>query len=240
MTTRPPDARPTGRYGRSDDKSSPEIELIAISPWWERFRDIDVRSIVQTHALRVSAVAGVVGFLVFVALHIVGGSSSDTSLASERTQSTTGSPSASTEVVVDVGGAVNKPGVYRLAPNARVQDAVRAAGGLTADADVTVLNQAAVIHDGDRVYVIKVGETPPAAGAGGTSGAVGAESGGQVNLNSATTEALDALPGIGPATAKAIVSYRDSHGPFHSVDDLDNVDGIGPSKLEKLRPLVTV
>lgn len=151
-------------------------------------------------------------------------------------------------VVVHVAGAVVRPGVYRLADGARVVDATTAAGGPTLDADVARLNLAARLLDGARVYVPRVGEdAPPAAiapstgtavGGGGAGGGAGAPA--LVDLNQATAEQLDALPGVGPATAANIVAHRRDRGPFRSVDDLLAVTGIGPAKLEQLRPLVTV
>jgi competence protein ComEA len=140
------------------------------------------------------------------------------------------------EVIVDVVGAVHAAGVVRMPAGARVYDAIAAAGGATADADVEQLNLAARLADGARIAVPHKGETlPPSTGI--DSGAAAAA--GPVDLNTATPEALDALPGVGPATAAAIVRDRDEHGPFRSVDDLARVRGIGPAKLEQLRDLVT-
>lgn len=146
-------------------------------------------------------------------------------------------------VVVHVAGAVNAPGVYTLSPRARAADAVAMAGGAAAGADVDALNLAAALRDGERVYVPVVGEAvpppvgpPPAAPDGPGASVVP----GPVDLNRATVSELDALPGVGPATAQAIVSHRDTNGPFASVDDLEQVRGIGPAKLEAIRPLVTL
>jgi competence protein ComEA len=160
------------------------------------------------------------------------------------------SPAAPVGVVVHVAGAVVRPGVYRLADGARVIDATSAAGGPTLEADVARLNLAARLLDGARVYVPRVGEdSPPAAigpsiaatVAGGGAGVVGGTGPpALVDLNQATAEQLDALPGVGPATAANIVAHRRDRGPFRAVDDLLSVTGIGPAKLEQLRPLVTV
>jgi competence protein ComEA len=141
--------------------------------------------------------------------------------------------------------------VYRLAAGARVVDAVEIAGGLLPEADVDVINLAAPLADGQRVYVPLVGQAPPAVvtggGATGSAGSAGgsgaadaATAGGPVAVNSATAEQLDTLPGIGPATAAAIIAYRDQHGPFSSVEQLGEVRGIGPAKLDALRDLVSV
>ena len=148
-------------------------------------------------------------------------------------------------VVVDVVGAVRRPGVVRVRKDARVIDAIAAAGGATADADVARLNLAAPVADGSRIAVPKTGEpalaVDPAAVSGGPSGGAGTTAAaGPVDINTATAAALDALPGIGPATAAAIVADRESHGPFATVDDLSRVRGIGPAKLAQLRTLVTV
>ncbi|MBV9935541.1 MAG: helix-hairpin-helix domain-containing protein [Actinobacteria bacterium] len=141
-------------------------------------------------------------------------------------------------VVVAAAGAVVTPGLYKVAGGARVADVLNAAGGPTPDADVDQLNLALKVSDGDRVYVPRKGEAPPPAA--GIGGGTGGQADGPVNLNTATLEQLDALPGVGPATAEAILDYRKQHGRFHAVDDLLQVGGIGPSKLEKLRQRVKV
>lgn len=145
-----------------------------------------------------------------------------------------------TKVVVHVAGAVVHPGVHELPAGARVVDAVEAAGGLTSDADGARVNLAAPVNDGERVYVPRVGEPAPPPVAGDTSASGSTTSTGPVDLNSADEAALDALPGIGPATAAAIIEHRDRIGRFTSVDQLLDVRGIGEAKLEQLRPLVRV
>lgn len=151
-----------------------------------------------------------------------------------------------TELVVHVAGAVVAAGVYRVPAGARVVDAVAAAGGATPDAQTDAVNLAAPLHDGDRVYLPRVTDPTVAVPAGVTpapgasAGTGGPASTGPVDLNNATVEQLDALPGVGPATAQAIVDHRDRNGPFASVDQLGDVRGIGPAKLEALRPLVVV
>jgi competence protein ComEA len=152
-------------------------------------------------------------------------------------------------LVVDVVGAVRRAGVVRVRAGARVVDAIEAAGGASPDADLTRLNLAAPVVDGSRIAVPRVGAPAPpvdpgavsgGGGAGGAGGVGGPAVGAPVNLNSATAEQLDTLPGIGPATAAAIISDRDAHGPFRSVNDLGRVRGIGDAKLDQLRDLVTV
>ena len=147
--------------------------------------------------------------------------------------------SASTAVVVYVTGAVITPGVYTLAAPARVTDAVAAAGGAAAQADLNVVNLAASLRDGQRIYVPVVGEVIPVVVAGEQPAETTAPAG-PVNVNSATADQLDVLPGVGPTTAAAIIAYRQQHGPFQTVDQLGDVRGIGPAKLEALRGLVTV
>lgn len=143
-------------------------------------------------------------------------------------------------LVVHVAGAVIDPGVHELPAGSRVVDAIDAAGGVTAEADGARINLAAPVADGERVYVPKVGETtPPVVTGASGSGGSGARAG-PVNLNEADEAALDALPGIGPATAAAIIEHRRQIGRFTSVDQLLDVRGIGEAKLEQLRPLVTV
>jgi competence protein ComEA len=155
--------------------------------------------------------------------------------SSSSSSSTAGAPSG--EVVVHVAGAVAAPGLRRLAADARVADAIDAAGGAATDADLGRINLAALLEDGQQVYVPKVGEPAPAAASGASTPAAPTA---PVNLNTATAEDLDALPGIGPAIAQAIVDHRTQHGPFASVEDLLDVRGIGQSKLDTLRPEVTV
>lgn len=158
---------------------------------------------------------------------------------------TTGVPLPS-HVVVYVAGAVLVPAVYELPIGARVTDAITAAGGLTADADADVLNLAAAVRDGDRVFVPRVGQPVPVAvnptggGRASAGSADRATASDPVDLNTATVEALDALPGVGPSTAAAIVAHRERDGPFLTVDDLLDVRGIGPAKLDAIRELVTV
>jgi competence protein ComEA len=165
-----------------------------------------------------------------------------------------------------IAGAVARPGLYPIAADTRVSSLIESAGGLASDADPDRINLAAPVRDGERVYVPRRGDLgappviagggsgPPAGtagpgggpggagrpAAGGPAGPGGAAPGPPVNLNTATPEELDKLPGVGPATATAIVQYRSSHGPFASVEDLASVRGIGPAKLEQLRELVTV
>ena len=155
------------------------------------------------------------------------------------------SPQAGT-VIIHVAGAIAVPGIVQLPAGSRVHEAVAAAGGGTPAADLNRLNLAAVLTDGQKLYVPQAGEEIPAGSTGspgeageGTGGGT-ASAGGKVNLNSAGVEELDALPKVGPVLAQRIVGWRKEHGPFKSVEELDAVDGVGPKMLETLLPLVGV
>jgi competence protein ComEA len=130
------------------------------------------------------------------------------------------------DVVVDVAGAVRRPGVYRMPAGARVVDAIDRAGGPAGDAMLEGINRAARLADGQQVVV-------PAQGPAGT--AATATEDGPISLGSATAEQLDTIDGIGPVTAAKIVEYRDQHGGLASVDQLDQMSGIGPVTMESLR-----
>lgn len=147
---------------------------------------------------------------------------------------TSASPKA---VVVDVAGAVARPGVVNLPPGSRVVDALAAAGGATPDADTAGVNLARVVADGEQVRVPRKGETLPSSAS--TTGSAATPSA-PIDLNAATIEQLDGLPGVGPATAQAIVAHRTEVGRFAKVDELLDVPGIGPAKLDRLRPYVKV
>jgi competence protein ComEA len=133
------------------------------------------------------------------------------------------------DVVVDVTGAVRRPGVYRLPAGSRVEDAVARAGGAKGDAVLEAINLAAKLADGQQVVV-------PSSEPGATVAAVGATSeDGPISLGTATVEQLDTIDGIGPVTAEDIVEFRDEHGGLASVEQLDQVSGIGPATMEALR-----
>lgn len=172
--------------------------------------------------------------------------------ALELTSTGTAIPMVSTtttavQVVVHAAGAVVNPGVYRMSSTSRVADLIESAGGFTQDADTDRINLAAPLGDGSRLYVPRKGESdvPVAIGPDGQSalepdGSSQSTEARPLNLNTAKADELDELPGIGPATAAAIVDHRTKNGPFRSVDGLLEVRGIGPAKLEALRGLVTV
>ena len=152
----------------------------------------------------------------------------------------------SQEVFVHVVGAVAAPGVVALPGGSRVEEAVAKAGGASESADLSGVNLARAVVDGEQLRVPTVGEPPPPAGAApavpGTSagGLSNGAPGGAVNLNAASETELDALPGIGPALASRIVEWRVANGKFVSAEQLDEVSGIGPKLLERLLPLVSV
>lgn len=132
------------------------------------------------------------------------------------------------DVVVDVAGAVQRPGVYRLPTGARVIDAIGRAGGATGGAMLEGINRAARLADGQQVVV-------PERGPGGTAAVAAMAEDGPISVGSATAEQLETIDGIGPVTAGKIVEYRDQHGGLSSVDQLDQVSGIGPATMESLR-----
>ena len=153
--------------------------------------------------------------------------------------------SAATEVYVDVDGAVASPGVYRLKEGARVSQAIDAAGGLTAEADVAGLNRASKVTDGQKIYVPTVGEQQAAAVTGGADSGASPASGagassGLVNINTASAAELQTLSGIGPSMAQSIIDERTQNGVFASVDDLMRVSGIGEKKLAKIKDCICV
>lgn len=147
--------------------------------------------------------------------------------------------SAAARLVVHVVGAVRRPGLVELPAGARVSDAVAAAGGPARDADLSSVNLARRVADGEQLVVLAKGQAPPAgaaqAGAGG-----GTTPGGVLDLNAATVEQLQDLPGVGPVLAQRIVDWRTEHGRFSSVDELREVSGIGDRKFADLRAKVRV
>ncbi len=158
-------------------------------------------------------------------------------------------PARGRRALVHVAGAVRRPGVYRLADGARVQDALRRAGGATSRADTGAINLAARVADGQQVVVPRrvvgpgAGAAPGGADGGDAAGgAAGDAAGGAaappISLSTATLEQLDTLDGVGPATARKILDWRRQHGGFRSVDDLGQVPGIGPKRLAALRERV--
>jgi competence protein ComEA len=180
--------------------------------------------------------AGCLALLLFVGSKLLAQPQTSAAVAPPAAPPTETAGTASTVLVVDVVGAVRRPGLYRLQQGARIADAVSRAGGATPKADLALINLAAPLADGEQVVVPRRGAA--ATGGLGSSGAPGATSTGPVQLSTATLEQLDSLPGIGPVTAQKILDYRQKHGAFTSVDELDAVPGIGPARLDQLKDLV--
>lgn len=143
-------------------------------------------------------------------------------------------------IYVQVSGAVVTPGVYKLPEGSRVFEAVELAGGTTEDADVSALNQALVLSDGQMVYVYAVGEQRTGQETGSGQGAYGEPDDGRIDLNTATVEELMTLPGIGQSKAESIVSWREENGAFGSVEDILNITGIKEGVFSKIKDHIKV
>jgi len=149
-------------------------------------------------------------------------------------------------IIIEVSGAVVNPGLFHLADGARVDDAIRAAGGASTEADLARLNLARRLSDGEMLVVPKVGEptaAATAAPAGRTAQATRTPTPTpalSVNINTANAQALDPLPGIGPALAQRIVDYREAHGPFKTIEDIMQVKGIGPAEFAAIKDKIVV
>ena len=225
------------------------LELGPLGPLVDRVR----MALGRGGLLPVAAVAALAGVLAAAALLwsqsrlAVPGVAAEEAAALPRAVRITTTQPPPAPVVVFVTGAVVQPGLVSVPDGARVADALGAVGGLRADADPARLNLAEKVRDGTRLYVPAVGELSPPVAVGPGDVANGSAGAGAMpsaehplDLNEAGAEELDALPGVGPATAAAIVAHRDANGAFRSVDALGDVRGIGPAKLETLRPLVRV
>ncbi|MGK2948507.1 MAG: helix-hairpin-helix domain-containing protein [Acidimicrobiales bacterium] len=213
--------------------------------WRERVEDL--ADATGTTPLRLLAGAGAVAALLGVGVWLLRPPDPPVEVALPFASTTEAASAASTttepptSLLVHVAGAVAVPGVHEVPSEARVVDAIDAAGGLVAGADGSRINLAAPLSDGERIYVPVVGEVPPpvAVGSEGGSSPEGQGSG-PVDLNSADAAALESLNGVGPATAAAILEHRARIGRFTSVDQLLDVRGIGEAKLEALRDQVRV
>jgi competence protein ComEA len=187
---------------------------------------------------RLLIAAGCTAVFLFAISKLLARPSSDVGVAPPAAPPAATTTVAPTELVVDVVGAVRRPGLYRLAQGARIADAVARAGGATAKASLSLINLAAPLADGEQIVVPGRGVVAAGAPTGAGPGEPGAATNGPVHLNTATLEQLDSLPGIGPVTAQKILDYRQKHGSFSSVDELDAVPGIGPARMDQLKDLV--
>ena len=195
--------------------------------------DMDVRIPALSRRQFFGAAAGVVVLLLLVVRHFGGGSAAPT--VTPLPAPVRARPAAPKLLVVDVAGAVRHAGLYRLRSGSRIDDAIAAAGGPTAKAQLDSVNLAAPVADGEQIVV-------PGRGVAGTapasSPAAGSSPSAPLDLNSATLEQLESLPGVGPVTAQKILDYRQAHGAFHSVAELEGVPGIGPAHMAQLKGLV--
>ena len=157
--------------------------------------------------------------------------------AASQTVTQGGSQEDRAEITVYVTGAINKPGVVTVREGARTADAVKACGGLLPTADGEKVNMAQVLKDGQQVRVPEkqAGSSALPANTGKASSAVKTKADGPININTASAEELDALPGIGPAMAKRIIEYRETEVAFTAIEDIKKVKGIGEAKLEKMK-----
>ncbi|HEY1360005.1 MAG TPA: helix-hairpin-helix domain-containing protein [Thermoleophilaceae bacterium] len=182
------------------------------------------------------AAAVVLLFLAWKLLAPPGGGGGGPPVAVSHPASGERSPAAGRAVYVHVAGRVRRPGLYRLAAGARIATAIDRAGGPAGGADLSAVNLAMKVQDGQQVLVPKRGAAPAVGSAGSAADASGG--GARISLATATVEQLDGLDGIGPTLAKRIVEYRDKHGGFRSVDELKQVDGIGEKRFEALKDSV--
>ena len=179
-----------------------------------------------------------------------GSSTAEEQLDGEETGDASGgvnaaAPAAGEGVVyVDVDGAVKEPQLVELPSGSRVEDAIQAAGGLTKKADLTNVNRAQILSDGEKIYIPVKGEAAASAeasgGGSGTAGSNGVSSDGKININTADANTLEQIYGVGPVTARKIIDYREQHGSFQSIEDLKNISGIGEKTFEKMQDYVTI
>lgn len=180
--------------------------------------------------------AAALAVLLLLAVRHFGGGGSAAPVVTPLRAPARAKPAAARLLVIDVAGAVRHAGLYRIRSGSRVDDAIAAAGGPTAKAQLDSVNLAAPVADGEQIVVPGRGVAGAVAAAG--PAAAGSSPSAPLDLNSATLEQLDELPGIGPVTAQKILDYRTEHGAFGSVDELDAVPGIGPATLAELQDLV--
>jgi competence protein ComEA len=192
------------------------------------------RTDIESERMKIAARGSLLTVLLFCALSACRSSALEITAAPLPTAIPNFSTALPGPVEVLVDGAVLRPGSYVLPPGSLVDDAVRVAGGPTSDADLERINLAAALHDGDYVHVPGYGEVIP------TPTRYGLSDDGQVDINLADEALLETLPGIGPAIAGRIVEYRELNGPFATIEELQEVNGIGPATFERLKSLITV
>jgi competence protein ComEA len=195
--------------------------------------DMDVRISALSRRQLFGAAAALAVLLLLAIRHFGGGSATPT--ATPLPAPVRAKPATAKLLVIDVAGAVRHAGLYRLRSGSRIDDAIAAAGGPTAKAQLDSVNLAAPVADGEQIVV-------PGRGAAGVAAAsppaAGSSPSAPLDLNSATLEQLEGLPGIGPVTAQKILDYRQAHGAFHAVAELEGVPGIGPAHMAQLKGLV--
>ena len=197
---------------------------------------MDVRFPALSRRQLFGVAAAIAVLLILVVRHHGGGSAPAHIVAPVRVAAP--KPAAAKLLVIDVAGAVRRPGLYRLRSGSRIDDAIAAAGGPTPKAQLDTVNLAAPIADGEQILVPGRGAAGAAAAAASPPAAAGSSPTAPLDLNTATLEQLEALPGIGPVTAQKILDYRQAHGAFHSVAELQGVPGIGPAHMAQLKGLV--
>lgn len=200
----------------------------------KRYFNIEVERFISENkdlVIKVAAVALVIVAAFFVFLTKADNIEDDIKIESEV--AATEESVSSLDIFVDIGGAVKNPQVVKLPEGSRVEDAIKAAGGLTDKADLTEINRAAFLEDGEKVYI------PEAYEEGETSGSM-SQGDSRVNINTADSDELQKLNGIGPATAEKIIDYRDEHGRFSNIEDIKNVSGIGDKTFEKFEDDIKV
>ena len=156
--------------------------------------------------------------------------------ANENTKDDLPDETKDESIIVDIDGAVEKPTMVELPGKSRLDDAIKAAGGLSKNADTTKINRAEVLRDGQKIYIPKKGETNYE----NKNGSVTGKSGKKVNINSATDDELRTVKGIGPSMSEKILNYREKNGPFKKIEDLKKVDGIGEKTYEKIKNYLTI
>jgi competence protein ComEA len=196
---------------------------------------MDVRIPALSRRQLFGAAAAVAVLLLLALRHFGGGGGAAPALTPLRAPARA-KPAAAKLLVIDVAGAVRHAGLYRLRTGSRIDDAIAAAGGPTAKAQLDSVNLAAPVADGEQIVVPGRGAAGAVASAG--SATAGSSPSAPLDLNSATLEQLEGLPGVGPVTAQKILDYRQQHGAFHSVAELEGVPGIGPAHMAQLKGLV--